>query len=420
MTRRLLLLASLLSAAAVLPASPQAQSDDLLARARRLHVAVPLIDGHNDYPWAVREDFARDIDKADISKPLPALMTDIQRLKAGGVGGVFWSVYTPGTLTGSAAVTATLEQIDIVHRMLRLWPHAFELALTADDVERVFQQGKIASLIGMEGGHSIDSSLAALRMFHRLGARYLTLTHNQNVPWADAASDAPKLGGLSPFGEAVVREMNWLGMLVDLSHVSPATMDDALRVSEAPVIFSHSSARALVDVPRNVPDEILSRLPANGGVVMVDFVTDFISAEAAAYDRRLGEERARRQTLHPKDAAAVNAAIEAWRKANPAPTVTIAQVADHIDHIRKVAGIDHIGIGSDFDGISSTIVGLEDVSTFPALTAELLRRGYSDDEVKKILGLNVLRVMRQAEAVAARLQKTRGPSAALIEQLDGK
>jgi len=399
-------------------AEPGAQSGDLLARARALHAQVPLIDGHNDYPWEVRQRAERDLDKLDISRPQPTLMTDIARLKAGGVGGVFWSVYTPGDLAGSSAVTATLEQIDIVHRMLRKWPDAFELALTADDIERIFRTGKVASVIGMEGGHSIDSSLAALRMFHRLGARYLTLTHNRNIPWADAASDAPKLGGLSPFGEAVVREMNWLGMLVDLSHVSPAAMDDALRVSEAPVIFSHSSARALVDVPRNVPDDILRRLSKNGGVVMVDFVTGFISAEVAAHGQKARDERARQQALHPNDATAVTAAMDAWRKANPEPKAMLSQVADHIEYIRKVAGIDHIGIGSDFDGITSTIVGLEDVSTFPALTAELLRRGCSDDDVKKILGLNVLRVMRQAEAAAARLQKTRGPSAALIEQLD--
>ena len=395
-----------------------AQSGDLLARARALHAQVPLIDGHNDYPWAVRQQFDHDLDKADISKPQPKLMTDIARLKAGGVGGQFWSVYVPADLAGKGAVTATLEQIDIVHGMVRKWPGTFELALTADDVERIFKKGKIASIIGLEGGHSIDSSLGTLRMFYSLGARSMTLTHSLNVPWADSATDEPKLGGLSPFGEAVVREMNWLGMLVDLSHVSPDAMEDALRVAEAPVIFSHSSARALVDVPRNVPDRILQMLPKNGGVVMVDFVTGFISAEVAAHERRESDERKRQQALHPKDEAAVNAAIEAWQKANPAPKATIAQVADHIDHIRKVAGIDHIGIGSDFDGITTTIQGLEDVSTYPALTAELLRRGYSDADVKKILGLNVLRVMRQAEATAARLQKTRGPSPALIEQLD--
>jgi membrane dipeptidase len=398
--------------------SPRAQSDDLLARARTLHSQAPLIDGHNDYPWELRQRAGRDLDKLDISKPQPAIMTDVTRLKAGGVGGVFWSVYVPSDLAGKGAVTAALEQIDIVHRMVRRWPEAFELALTADDVERIFKKGKVASLIGMEGGHSIDSSLGALRMFHRVGARYMTLTHGLNVPWADSATDEPKLGGLSPFGEAVVSEMNWLGMLVDLSHVSPDTMADVLRIAEAPVIFSHSSARAICDVPRNVPDNILQMLPKNGGVVMVDFVPGFISPEVAAHGRKARDEQTRQRQLHPNDDAAVTAAMDAWRKANPEPKATIAQVADHIDHIRNVAGIDHLGLGSDFDGISTTIQGLEDVSTFPALTAELLRRGYSDTDVKKILGLNVLRVMREAEKVAARLQKARGPSAALIEQLD--
>jgi len=419
MIKRLSLLVSLLAVALVWPASPRAQSSaDLLARARKLHSEVPLIDGHNDYPWEVRQHYDHDLAKADISKPQPKLMTDIARLRAGGVGGQFWSVYVPAELAGKGAVTATLEQIDLVHQMMRKWPETFELALTADDVERIFKKGKIASMIGVEGGHSIDSSLGVLRMFYALGARYMTLTHGLNVPWADSATDEPKLAGLSPFGEAVVREMNWLGMLVDLSHVSPDTMDDALRVTEAPVIFSHSSARALVDVPRNVPDRILQLLPKNGGVVMVDFVTDFISPEVAAHDRQEGDELKRQQVLHTNDAPAVDAAMAAWRKANPTPKATIAQVADHIDHIRKVAGIDHVGIGSDFDGISSTIQGLEDVSTYPALTAELLRRGYSDADVKKILGLNVLRVMREVEKVASRLQKTRGPSPALIEQLD--
>src|SRR5262245_45893681 len=244
----------------------------LLERARALHKQVPLIDGHNDYPWALRENAQRDLDKLDITKPQPSIMTDIPRLRAGGVGGQFWSVYVPAELQGQGAVTATLEQIDIVHRMMRKYPDTFELALTADDVERIFKKGKIASLIGMEGGHSIDNSLGALRMFYRLGARYMTLTHAKNIPWADSATDTPALNGLSPFGEQVVKEMNWLGMLVDLSHVSPDTMDDAIRVSEAPVMFSHSSSRAVNDVPRNVPDNILQKLPKNGGVVMVTFV----------------------------------------------------------------------------------------------------------------------------------------------------
>ena len=370
---------------------------DLLARARALHKQVPLIDGHNDYPWALRGlDPGRDFNSAEISKPVPKLMTDIPRLRQGGVGGQFWSVYVPSTMQGKEAVRATLEQIDIVHRMTRRWPETFEMAYTAADIERSFKAGRIGSLIGMEGGHSIDSSLATLRMMFALGARYMTLTHSANVPWADASPGPAVLGGLSKFGEEVVREMNRLGMLVDLSHVSPDTMEDALRVTEAPVIFSHSSARGIANHHRNVPDNILQLVAKNGGVVMVTFVPGFISQAVVDYDARPAAERT-----------------------GPAPQATLLQVADHIDHIRKVAGIDHIGLGGDFDGISSVVAGLEDVSTYPALTAELLKRGYKDDDIKKILGLNVLRVMRQVEKVAASLQKTRQPSTATIEQLDG-
>jgi membrane dipeptidase len=311
-------------------------------------------------------------------------------------------------------VTATLEQIDIVHRMMRKYPETFELALTADDVERVFKKGKIASLIGMEGGHSIDSSLAALRMFHRLGARYMTLTHSRNIAWADSATDTAVQNGLSPFGEQVVREMNWLGMLVDLSHVSPDTMADAIGISLAPVIFSHSSSRALNDVPRNVPDNILQMLPKNGGVIMVTFVPGFLSPKVAAWGRLQTAEENRLKQRFASDPAAMKTGLDAWAKANPAPRATLADAADHIDHIKKVAGIDHIGLGGDFDGITSVVQGLEDVSTYPALSAELLRRGYKDDEVMKILGLNILRVMREAEMVSARLQKERAASPMLF------
>ena len=393
----------------------QAPDAALLERARALHKQVPLIDGHNDYPWAVRENAGRDVEKLDIRQSQPTIHTDIARLKAGGVGGQFWSVYVPAELQGQAAVTATLEQIDIVHRMMRKYPETFELALTADDVEQVFKKGKIASLIGMEGGHSIDNSLGALRMFHRLGARYMTITHSKNIPWADSGTDAAVLGGLSPFGEEVVREMNWLGMLVDLSHVSPDTMADAIRVSEAPVIFSHSSARALNDVPRNVPDDVLRMLPKNGGIVMVTFVPGFLSAKVADWNKRQAEETARLQQQFPTDEAARKTALDAWTKSNPAPRATIKDTADHIDHIRKVAGIDHVGLGGDYDGITSVPEGLEDVSTYPMLTAELLRRGYKDDDVKKVLGLNILRVMRAAEKVAARLQAARPPSSATFK-----
>jgi membrane dipeptidase len=372
-------------------------AQDFRARALALHKQAPVIDGHNDYPWALRDlDPGKDFSKADISKPVPKLHTDIPRLRQGGVGGQFWSVYTPGTMMGQEAVRVTLEQIDVVHRMMKQWPETFAFAGSSADVERVMKAGKIASLIGMEGGHSIDNSLGTLRTFYSLGARYMTLTHNVNLRWADAAADKPALGGLSKFGEEVIREMNRLGMLVDLSHVSPGTMEDALRVSEAPVIFSHSSARALCNVPRNVPDNVLQMVTKNGGVVMVTFVPGFISQEVATFDAR----------------------PEAERKGLTPPRATLSQVADHIDHIRKVAGIDHVGIGGDFDGITQVVEGLEDVSKYPDLTAELLKRGYSDGDVKKIMGLNVLRVMRGAEKVAASLQKTRQPSTVTIDQID--
>jgi len=411
MTRLTLALLLLLSLSIV----PARQNDKaLMERAQALHSQVPLIDGHNDYPWALRENAGRDLAKLDISKPQPSIMTDIARLRAGGVGGQFWSVYVPADLQGESPVTATLEQIDIVHRMMRKYPDTFELALTADDVERIFKKGKIASLVGMEGGHAIDSSLAALRMFHRLGARYMTLTHSRNVPWADSATDTPVMGGLSPFGEEVVREMNWLGMLVDLSHVSPDTMEDAIRVSQAPVIFSHSSARAVNDVPRNVPDNVLRLLPKNGGVVMVTFVPQFLSAKVAAWGKLQTEEENRLKQQFANDPAAVKAKLADWVKANPAPRATIADTADHIDHIKKIAGIDHIGFGGDFDGITSVVEGLEDVSKYPSLTAELLRRGYRDEEIKKILGLNILRVMRAVEKVSATEQKQRPASPTLF------
>ncbi|HVG84413.1 MAG TPA: dipeptidase, partial [Vicinamibacterales bacterium] len=347
-----------------------------------------------------------------------SLMTDIPRLHRGGLGAQFWSVYVPAEMQGKEAVRATLEQIDIVHRMTKRWPETFELALTADAAERAFKSGRIGSMIGMEGGHSIDSSMATLRQMYALGARYMTLTHSLNVPWADSATDPPKHNGLSKFGEEVVREMNRLGMLVDLSHVSPDTMKDALAVSEAPAIFSHSSARAICNVPRNVPDDVLQLLPKNRGVVMVTFVPGFISQEVADWNLLETSQLQLLRAQFPSNTAYVNAGIERWRAEHPAPRATLRQVADHIDHIRKVAGIDHIGLGGDFDGITTVVQGLEDVSKYPDLTAELLRRGYADDEVKKVLGLNVLRAWREAEQVAARLQKTRGPSTATIEALD--
>jgi membrane dipeptidase len=388
---------------------------DFLARAKAIHAKSLLIDGHNDYPWALREhDPARSLDTLDIRKPQPAIMTDIQRLKAGGVGGQFWSVYVPVEMQGQAAVTATMEQIDIVHRIVRKYPDTFELALGADDIERIHRSGKIASLVGMEGGHSIDNSLADLRMFYRLGARYMTLTHTANTPWADSANGPAAHGGLTPFGEEVVKEMNWLGMLVDLSHVSPETMEDALRVTAAPVIFSHSDARALNDHIRNVPDAILQMLPKNGGVIMVTFVPGFVSPKVNDWNKRQTAEQDRLKAINP-DAAVVKAGVDKWTAANPAPPATIADVADHVDHIKKVAGIDHIGIGSDFDGITQTVRDLDDVSKYPALTAELLKRGYSESDIKKILGENILRAFREAEKVSKRLQAERGPSTAVMK-----
>jgi membrane dipeptidase len=401
--RRNLIVLALVTVVAVATAGVAVQNDPQVERARRLLRDAPVFDGHNDYPWQVRQQAEGNIDALDLRQRQPNLMTDFARLEAGGVGAQFWSVYMPSPAPGTPpadSVTGVLEQIDIVHRMVATDPNHLMLALTSDDVERARRDRKIASLIGMEGGHAIDSSLSVLRMMYRLGARYMTLTHSLNTPWADAATDTPAHDGLTAFGEDVIREMNRLGMLVDLSHTSPATMADALRVTTAPVIFSHSSARALTDVPRNVPDDILRLLPGNGGVVMVTFVPGFVSQDVADWGARETAERNRLTTEAGGDAAAVERGLAAWRQRNPAPRASMFQVADHIDHIRKVAGIDHVGLGSDFDGITSVPVGLEDVSTFPLLLGELLSRGYSDDDIRKITYRNALRVLRQAETVA--------------------
>ncbi len=405
----------------ILAAGPAATQSD---RIRRILADTPLIDGHNDVPEQYSERVKDHLDRidfaSDTSKLTPPMHTDIPRLKAGGVGGQFWSVYVPVELPGAVAVQATLDQIDLVKRLVARYPETLEMAFTADDVVRIHKAGKIASLIGMEGGHSINNSLATLRDMYQLGARYMTLTHWSNTAWADAATAAPEHGGLTAFGVIVVQEMNRLGMLVDLSHVSEQTMNKALDVTKAPIIFSHSSARAIDGHPRNVPDAVLKRLPSNGGVVMVNFAPDFVSDTVRQYYADVEAETARFKELMPGDPTGAEKALASWKAAHPEPRATLAQVADHVDHVRKVAGIDHVGLGSDFDGISRVPDGLQDVSRYPALLEELARRGYSDDDLRKVAGLNILRVMREAEAVAARLQRETRPSDARIEDVDKK
>ncbi|HEY0370883.1 MAG TPA: dipeptidase [Thermoanaerobaculia bacterium] len=394
------------------------------ARVDRILREVPLIDGHNDLPWQYRERVKNHLAQIDIrqdqSKLEKPLHTDIARLRAGHVGGQFWSVYVPATLKGADALQATLEQIDVVDRLASTYPDTFELALTADDVVRIHKSGKIASMIGVEGGHSINNSLAALRMLYRAGARYMTLTHSENVDWADSATADPKLDGLSEFGKTVVGEMNRLGMLVDLSHVSPATMRDALDATAAPVIFSHSSARAISGHQRNVPDDVLQRLKTNGGIVMVTFVPSFINEPLRQWYAKQEAEEARLKALFDGEPQNVKAGMETWEKANARPHATLSDVADHIEYVMKVAGEDHVGIGGDLDGISTTPDGLESVADYPKLFAELLRRGHSEEQLKKLAGLNALRVMRAAETTAARLQRERPAADALIEEIDKK
>ncbi len=422
-----LLLTVLLAGVAVARAQETAHKaldPALVERARKLLSQVPLVDGHNDLPWEYRKRFQNHMDKIDLragtAKLDPPMHTDIPRLRQGGLGGQFWSVYIPVEIQGADAIQAVMEQIDDVHRLTERYPDTFELALTADDVVRIHKSGRIASLIGMEGGHSIHNSLAALRQLYGAGARYMTLTHTKNTDWADSATDAPQHNGLTRFGEEVVREMNRLGMLVDLSHVAPETMRKAIAVSAAPVIFSHSSTRALVDHPRNVPDDVLRLLPKNGGVVMVTFVPSFASEAVRGWNAQNDAEEARLKALYPGEPERVKHEAEAWRKQHPAPRATVEQVADHVEHVRQVAGIDHVGIGSDFDGIESVPLGLESVADYPNLFAELMRRGWSDEDLGKLAGLNVLRVFREAEAVSARLRKERPASDVTIEEVDGK
>ena len=406
-TRYFLLLAGAL---AMIPAALQAQPIDPKVQARidRILKATPLIDGHNDLPGQLADNYKRSVEglaSGTDQRKVP-LMTDMARLHQGHVGAQFWSVFIDSSIHGDEAIRQTLQEIDIVDRMVHAYPNDLEMAYTADDIVRIHREGKIASLIGIEGGHQIGGSLAALRQFYRLGARYMTLAHFTNSDVADSATDDPKWNGLSPFGKTVVGEMNRIGMLVDLAHVSARTMKDAIAVSKAPVIFSHSSAMAIADHPRNVPDDVLQLLPANGGVVMVNFYSGYVSDAARKWNAEEGAEEARLKALlvgRPKER---EAALDSWKKANPEPPATVGQVADHIEHIVKIAGYDHVGIGGDLDGIpyEEAPAGMNSVSGYPLLFAELIRRGWSDENLAKLAGGNVLRVMRQAEAVSASMK----------------
>ena len=391
--------------------------EELQQQATEILERVPLFDGHNDTPYQYRNRVGYkfgELDFYDTTQLDNPMHTDIPRLKEGRVGAQWWSVYVPAGIPEDEAVKRTMEQIDFVYRIAERYPDEFEMAFTADDVERIFDDGKIASLIGMEGGHSIANSLAVLRSFHRLGARYMTITHSRTLDWADAAGDEPMHDGLSEFGEEVIREMNRLGMLVDLSHVTPSTMKDAIRVSEAPVMFSHSNARAISGHPRNVPDDVLRMLPEEDGLVMVTFVESFTSEELRQWYAERNGYQEKMESLYGGQPDSVSAKMEAWMDENEQPKSTLKQVADHIDHIKNVVGVDYIGIGGDYDGVSSLPLGLEDVSTYPALFAELLSRGYTEEELEKIAGLNMLRIMRGMEDVAERLRLEMEPSEMLI------
>jgi membrane dipeptidase len=419
-------------ALALLPAlwlaAPALAADTDAQRIERVLAQTPLIDGHNDLPWEIRTRFASDLAKVDLSRSTlalpapegsPPLMTDIPRLRAGHVGGQFWSVFIPVEVKGPAAVQMTVEQIDIVKQMCARYPNDFAMAYTAADVMRAHKAGRIASLIGVEGGHQINDSLDVLRAYYDLGARYMTLTHSANTAWADSATDNPAHHGLTPFGKEVVREMNRLGMLIDLSHVSEETMRAALAVSEAPVIYSHSSARAIVDHPRDVPDDVLRLVAANGGVVMVNFFPGYVSEARRRWDADRAAEVARFNSppfggLYIGQPERAKAAMAEWERGHPQPPVGIGDVADHIDHIRKVAGVEHVGLGSDFDGIPEAPAGLDGVDKYPALLAELARRGWSDADLARVAGGNALRALARAEEVSVRLRATRLPSSATL------
>jgi membrane dipeptidase len=415
-------------------ASAAGNSDNTSTRLERVLAATPLIDGHNDLPWELRmrdKGKLSSIDLAFDTSQIPppagevALMTDIPRLKAGHVGGQFWSVWIPATTRGFEAVQTTMEQIDLVKRLVALYPADLEMAYTAADIRRIHHAHRVASLVGIEGGHQINNSLAVLRQMYDLGARYMTLTHTLTTDWADSATDTPKYHGLTPFGVDVVHEMNRIGMLIDLSHVSADTMRMALKESAAPVIFSHSSARALVDHPRNVPDDVLRLVGAKGGVVMVNFNSGYVSEEVRLWDTDDAAEQARNNSppyagLYIGQPDRAKAALDAWLASHPEPRATLSQVADHAEHIRLIAGIDHVGLGSDFDGISNTPIGLEGVDKFPALLKELMRRGWSDQDIAKIAGENVLRVLSEAEKVSVRLHTEHAASEAGIETVSSQ
>lgn len=416
-------------------------SDRDRARVAAVLAKVPLIDGHNDLPWEIRLRYQSKLDRIDLSRdtarlpvpnvssslidpgknaaaPLVPLMTDIPRLRRGMVGGQFWSVWVPTAVSGAPAVEMTLEQMDLVKGIAQKYPADLEMAYTAADVARIHARGRIACLIGIEGGHQIDNSLAVLRQMYAAGARYMTLTHFTNTAWGDSATDVPAHDGLTAFGKELVREMNRMGMLVDLSHVSAKTMRDALGVARAPAIFSHSGAFAIGSTPRNVPDDVLRMLVANDGVVMVNFYSAYVNDEVRQWNAALAGETTRLGAYHPGDAEAVNEGLTRWRDSHPKPRATLAQVADHIEYISKLAGVDHVGLGSDFDGIEEAPDGLDGVDKYPALLAELARRGWSDENLGKLAGNNVLRVMRKAESVATQLGST-PPSQAVMAELDG-
>jgi membrane dipeptidase len=422
----------LLGWVAVAEAAPKTVAEETPeARVLRILATTPLIDGHNDLPYEIRvrnggDPVAAHLEKDQTTLPKvqgrAPLMTDMPRLHAGRVGGQFWSVWTPAGVTGPEAVQLTLDEIDIEKRLIAAYPNDLEMALTAADIRRIHRAGKVASLIGVEGGHQINGSLATLRQYYALGARYMTLTHTATIPWADSANDVPKHHGLTPFGLEVVHEMNRLGMVVDLSHVSPDVMRQAIAASKAPVMFSHSSARALDDHPRNVPDDVLRLVAEKGGVVMVNFAPGYVSEELYRWNADEEAEKTRYNSppyagLYLGQPERAAAAMAEWYRKHPKPQATLAQVADHIEHIRAVAGVDHVGLGSDFDGIEDAPVGLGNVSCYPALLAELARRGWSDADLAKVAGENILRVLARAEAVAVDM-RTEAPQLQVLGDVD--